>query len=499
MDEALELFDKMPFRDTVCWNSMMNGCLEYGYLCTAQKLFDEMPERNVVSWTTMVNGYMQVGRIEDAEGLFTKMPFRDIAAWNSMIYGYFCNGKVGDAMRIFEEMPRRNVISWTSIISGLDQHGRSEKALFLFRQMMDCSVEPTLSTFSSVITACANVPDLGLGVQVHALIIILGCSIDPFVTASLVTFYAKCKQINDSVKVFNEKLHENVVTWTSLLTGYGSNNRHEEGLGVFKEMMKIGVFPNQSSFTSALNSCCELDASEKGKEIHATATKMGLVNDAFVGNSLIVLYSKCGNVKDGVTIFKEIHETNIVSWNSIIVGCAQNGFGMWAISFFAQMLRNWIDFDEVTVTGLLSACSHSGMLEKGKHFFEYFAKCDAIELKLEHYACMVDILGRNGELKEAKEVINNMPVEPNRAIWLTLLSACRMHKNFELAEEVANCVFEMDSDCSAAYVLLSNLYASVGRWSDVNRVRCKMEGMGIRKQTGFSWVEGTETYDSFGT
>ncbi|THG02753.1 hypothetical protein TEA_009312 [Camellia sinensis var. sinensis] len=260
---------------------------------------------------------------------------RDIAAWNSMIYGYFCNGRVDDAMKLFEGMPCRNVISWTSMISGLDQHGKTNEALFLFQQMVVSGVEPTSSTFSTVITSCANVPHLQLGVQVHALVVMLGYSFDAFVTASLVTFYANCKQIDNCCKVFNEKLHINVVVWTALLTGYGLNHKHEDAL------------------------------KREGNEIHATAIKLCLETDAFVANSLIVLYSKCGNIKTGVVIFKNIGEKNIVSWNSIIVGCAQHGYGMWALAFFTQMIRVGVDPDEITFTGLLSSCSRSGMLQKG--------------------------------------------------------------------------------------------------------------------------------------
>ncbi|KAL7212638.1 hypothetical protein ACSBR2_015341 [Camellia fascicularis] len=488
LDDALKLFYKMLVRDTVCWNSMIKGCLSCRNLNMSRKLFDEMPERNVVSWTTMINGYLQFGRIEVAECLFREMPMRDIAAWNSMIYGYFCNGRVDDAMKLFEGMPCRNVISWTSMINGLDQHGKTNEALFLFQQMVVSGVEPTSSTFSTVITACANVSHSQLGVQVHALVVMLGYSFDAFVTASLVTFYANCKQIDNCCKVFNEKLHINVVVWTALLTGYGLNHKHEDALKVFSDMIKLGILPNQSSFTSALNSCCELEALDRGKEIHATAIKLCLETDAFVANSLIVLYSKCGNIKTGVVIFKNIGEKNIVSWNSIIVGCARHGYGMWALAFFTQIIRVGVDPDEITFTGLLSSCSRSGMLQKGRCLFEYFSQCKAIDMKLEHYACMVDILGRSGRLEEAEELVKNMPMKANTMVWLALLSACRMHFDFELAEKSAHCIFDLEPDCSAAYVLLSNLYASAGRWNDVARIRVKMKGRGIKKQPGQSWL-----------
>ncbi|XAR66657.1 hypothetical protein NMG60_11012958 [Bertholletia excelsa] len=467
---------------------MIRGCLDCGDLSLARKLFDEMPTRNVVCWTTMINGYLQFGRIEVAEGLFSDMPTRDIAAWNAMIHGYFCYGRADDALKLFKDMPIKNVISWTSLISGLDQLGRSDEALVLFRKMVRSGLKPTSTTFSSVITACANVLSLQLGLQVHALTVMLGCNFDVFTTASLISFYANCKQIDSSWEVFSEKLHKNVVVWTALLTGYGSNHKHEDALKVFSNMMKMDVLPNQSSFTSALNSCCELEALERGREIHATAIKLGLETDAFVGNSLVVMYSKCGNIKDAVGMFKKIGEKNIVSWNSVIVGCAQHGCGKWALTLFTQMIRAQEGPDEITFTGLLSACSHTGMLQKGKHFFKYLSHSESMEVKLEHYACMVDILSRGGKVGEAEELVKHMPMKANTSIWLALLSACRMHRDVELAEKVANNIFDLDSTCSAAYVLLSNLYAARGQWTDVSRIRREMKHRGIMKQPGRSWI-----------
>ncbi|CAK9139306.1 unnamed protein product [Ilex paraguariensis] len=488
LTEALKLFDQMLVKDIVMWNLMVKGCLDCGDLDMGFKLFDEMPERNVISWTTMITGLLNFGRVEVAERLFLDMPTRDIAAWNAMIYGYFGNGRVEDAMKLFEAMPCKNVISWTSMISGLDQHGKSHEALFVFRKMVDSGVELTSSTFSCVITACANVVDLCLGFQVHGHIFKQGYLFDVYITASLITFYANCKLMDDSCRVWNEKMHMNVVVWTALLTGYGLNGRHEDALKVLGDMLRNGVLPNQSSFTSALNSCCEMEAVDLGKEIHAVAVKLGLQTDAFVGNSLVVLYSECGNMNEGVGIFNEIADKNIVSWNSIIVGCAQHGCGMWALTFFSQMIRAEVDPDDITFTGLLSACSHSGMLQKGRNFFQYLHHSMSLKVKFEHYACMVDILGRSGRLVEAEELVKNMPMKANLSVWLALLSGCRMHSNLEVAERAAKSIFDLDPNCGAAYVLLSNVYAFAGRWNDVGRIRGKMKRSGSIKQPGCSWV-----------
>ncbi|PWA99461.1 pentatricopeptide repeat (PPR) superfamily protein [Artemisia annua] len=651
--DALKVFDEMPVRDSVTWNSMLKGCFDCGNLDVGFELFDAMPERNVVSWTTVVNGLLRYGSVEGAERLFNEMPVKDEAAWNAMIYGYFVNGRVEDGVRLFGEMPVKSVVSWTAMISGLDQAGKSDEALVMFKKMLGCGVWPTAVTFTSVITACVNVKDLCLGVVIHGHVVKRGYFLDAYIVVPLITLYAHCKDIDSCCKVFNETSHKSVAVWTSLLTGYCLNCKYDKALEVFAEMFRSGVLPNQSSFTSALNSCCELEALDKGKEINGVVIKLGFESDAFVGNSLVVLYTKCGSIDDGLSVFKEISEKNIVSWNSMIVGCAQHGYGMWALVLFNQMMRYGVPPDDITFTGLLSACSRSGMLDKGKCIFDFlshrgsvtmklehyacmvdilglwtslltgycsnckyekalevfrdmfrfdvlpnqssftsalnsccelealdkgneingvviklgfesdafvgnslvvlYTKCGnindglsvfkeiadknivswnsmivgcaqhgygmwalvlfnqmmrfgvppdditftgllsacsrsgmldkgkcifefllhygSVTVKLEHYACMVDILGRKGKLKEAEELVKSMPMEPNRSIWLSLLSACKMHSNIKLAERAAEAIFAIDHDCSAAYTLLSSLYASSGRWNDASRIQ----------------------------
>lgn len=483
--EALQLFDETPVKDIVMWNLMIKGCVSCGNLDMGLRLFYEMPEKNVISWTTAINALLKYGMIEEAKGLFGKMPFKDTAAWNAMVHGFFVNGRVEEAIEVFELMPNRNVISWTTMISGLDQCGRSDEALSFFGRMVGVGVKPTSSTFASAITTCANMRDLWLGSQVHGHVSKLGYVSDMYITASLITFYANCKQIENCEKTFNEKMHPNVVVCTSLLTGYGANDKHEDALRVYRDMIRSRIVPNQSSFTSALNSSREIEAVDWGKAIHGGAIKLGQETDVFVGNSLIVLYARCGNIRDGVAAFKDIADKNIVSWNSIIAGCAQHGRGKWALAFFSQMAKAGLHPDEITFTGLLNSCSHSGMLQKGKHFFKCLSR---YEVKLEHYACMVDILCRSGKLNEAEDLVNKMPMQANLSIWIALLSGCRAHADVEVAERAAKSIFHIDPHCTSAYVLLSNIYAFACRWADVARVRRNMKKIGTIKQPGQSWV-----------
>ncbi|KAH1236924.1 hypothetical protein GLYMA_08G123700v4 [Glycine max] len=489
--EAIDLFRRIPFKDVVSWNSIIKGCLHCGDIVTARKLFDEMPRRTVVSWTTLVDGLLRLGIVQEAETLFWAMePMdRDVAAWNAMIHGYCSNGRVDDALQLFCQMPSRDVISWSSMIAGLDHNGKSEQALVLFRDMVASGVCLSSGVLVCGLSAAAKIPAWRVGIQIHCSVFKLGdWHFDEFVSASLVTFYAGCKQMEAACRVFGEVVYKSVVIWTALLTGYGLNDKHREALEVFGEMMRIDVVPNESSFTSALNSCCGLEDIERGKVIHAAAVKMGLESGGYVGGSLVVMYSKCGYVSDAVYVFKGINEKNVVSWNSVIVGCAQHGCGMWALALFNQMLREGVDPDGITVTGLLSACSHSGMLQKARCFFRYFGQKRSVTLTIEHYTSMVDVLGRCGELEEAEAVVMSMPMKANSMVWLALLSACRKHSNLDLAKRAANQIFEIEPDCSAAYVLLSNLYASSSRWAEVALIRRKMKHNGVVKKPGSSWL-----------
>lgn len=488
LGEALNLFYEMPCRDVISWNTMIKGCLDCGNYAMAEKLFNQMPEKNVVSWTTIMNGLLQLGRVNSAASLFHQMPNRDVAAWNAMIHGYCRYGRAEAALLLFEDMPMRNVISWTSMINGLDQNGKSNEALLLYRKMLASGVLPTSTTLVCGLTAAARIPDLHVGLQIHCHMFKLGYCCDEYISASLVTFYANCKQMEVALKVFHDILHKNVVVWTTLLSGYGLNKMHEHALEVFREMTKLGVLANDFSLTSALNSCCGLEDIERGRGIHTVAIKLCLVTNVYVGNSFVVMYSKCGHINDGITVFKKVSEKNIVSWNSAIVGCAQHGCAMSAFTVFSQMLRERVDPDEITLTGLLSACSHSGMLQKARCFFKYFNQRGSIKMTIEHYACMVDVLGRCGELEEAEALMRSMPVKANSKIWLVLLSSCRMHSNLDVAERAAKQIFELEPDCSAPYVLLSNLYASAGRWSEVAWIRRKMKHNGVLKQPGSSWL-----------
>ncbi|ERN06455.1 hypothetical protein AMTR_s00016p00259690 [Amborella trichopoda] len=511
IDDARRVFDRMPVQDVASYNAMIAGYFNSCHCCleAAQTLFNEMPERNVITWTTMIDGLANRGEIEAARELFDVMPWRDAAAWNAMIGGYCRNARMGEAHALFIQMPDPDVISWTTVISGFERHGCHHKALFLFRDMLQAVVKPTSVTFACVLSACAGSGALQQGCQVHSHLVKDGSLIsNVFVSTALVTMYACCQQMECSVKVFEESRHprqrSNVALWTALLSGYGQNGCHQEALHVLCSMMRSGVQPNPSTFTSSLNSSTSLEDLERGKVIHAKAIVSRLEKDMFVSNSLVVMYSKCGTIDDALSVFSRMHKMNIVSWNSIIVGCAQHGRANNALQLFNQMGNTGeLRADAITYIGVLTACSHAGLLHEGRCHFERLKRDPFVEMRIEHYVCMVDILGRCGQLQEAEEFINSMPpsmmmVNPNAtSVWLALLSACRMHSNIKVGVRVATSIFDVDPCNTAAHVLLSNIYASAGDWDGVAQIRWAMKEKGVEKQPGHSWITVRNTSCKF--
>lgn len=291
----------------------------------------------------------------------------------------------------------------------------------------------------------------------------------------------------------------NLVTWNSVINGFALNGRPNEALTLFREMMFEDecVEPDGFTMVSLLTACAELGALALGRRVHVFLFKKGLDFNAHVENSLIDLYAKCGRIDDAYKVFVDMCESrNVVSWTSLIVGLAMNGFGNEALEFFAVMEQERLVPTEITMVGVLYACSHCGLVDDGYRYFNRLKQQYNIVPKIEHYGCMVDLLGRAGLVEEAHNYIISMPMAPNAVVWRTLLGACAMHKTLALGEVAWAKLSELDPGHSGDYVLLSNLYASVGRWADVHKLRRNMLKSGVRKKPGHSLVElGNRVYE----
>ncbi|XWS40448.1 hypothetical protein CRYUN_Cryun18bG0141100 [Craigia yunnanensis] len=360
------------------------------------------------------------------------------------------------AHNIFSVIQSSNVFIWNTIIRGYAESENPKPALELYRQMQ--------ASF--------------------------------FVQNSLLHVYAACGLVVSAYKVFELMPERDVVAWNSVINGFALNGKPNEALTLFREMWLERVEPDGFTVVSLLSACAELGALALGRRVHVYMVKVGLTENLHVNNSLLDLYAKCGSIREARKVFDEMKERNIVSWSSLIVGLAVNGFGKEALQLFNEMERERLVPTEVTFVGVLYACSHCGMVDEGFNYFMRMKEEYGILPRIEHYGCMVDLLGRAGLVKESYEYIQNMPLQPNAVIWRTLLGACTIHGHLTLGEYARAQVLQLEPGCSGDYVLLSNLYASEQRWSDVHILRRKMLRKGVKKVPGYSLVElGNHVYE----
>ncbi|KDP37060.1 hypothetical protein JCGZ_06116 [Jatropha curcas] len=312
---------------------------------------------------------------------------------------------------------------------------------------------------------------------------------------SMVSGYAKAASFKAARLVFTKMMERNVISWNALIAGYTQNGENEEALGLFRMLKREAICPTHYTFGNLLNACSNLADLQLGRQAHTHVLKHGFQfqagedPDVFVGNALIDMYMKCGSVEEGCRVFENMVERDYVSWNAMIVGYAQNGYGMEALELFRKMLGSGEKPDHVTMIGALCACSHAGLVKEGRHYFSLMTEEYDLVPSKDHYTCMVDLLGRAGCLDEAKNFIETMPMPPDAVVWGSLLGACKVHHNITLGEYVAEKLLEIDPTNSGPYVLLSNMYAELGRWKDVVRVRKLMRHRGVAKQPGCSWIE----------
>eukprot|EP01018_Ginkgo_biloba_P021808 Gb_31465 [translate_table: standard] len=444
----------------------------------------------------------------------------DILLGNNLVTMYAKCRSLVDARRVLDDMPQRNVVSWTAMIAACARHTYDEEALALFYQMQQNGVRPNHFTFASVLPACANLAALEKGKEVHEDIIRSGFQSDVFVASALVDMYVKCGSIENARKLFDKMLERNVVSWNAMIGGYAQNGyvfeavdlfqmmpernvvswtvmiagyaqygHSDEALKLYLQMQVAGVKPDSDTFASVLPACANLAALEHGKNIHEDIVRSGFQYDVFVGSALVDMYGKCGSIENAQQVFDKMPTRNVVTWTAMIVGYAMHGRGKDALLLFEQMQHSGTYPDNVTFVGVLSACCHAGLVEDGWKYFDCMSRDYHIKPSMEHYCCMVDLLGRAGYLEEAQDFINKMPIKPDASVWASLLGACRIHANIEQAERVAEFLFELEPNSSAHYALLSNIYAAAGRWADIEKVQKMMKERRVKKMPGSSWIE----------
>ncbi|BAF23236.2 Os08g0238100 [Oryza sativa Japonica Group] len=370
----------------------------------------------------------------------------------------------------------------------------------MFMLIMELHRKGETSTDQSILAAamssCADRQMFTQGTQLHGLLVKVGCDSTVFIGSSLITLYSRCSQLESSYLVFQTMPTKNTVSWTAMISGFALHNRVEPCLHLFASMRLSSCKPNDITFATLFSVCTNHALLALGKSVHALQMRMGFHSYVHVSNALLSMYAKCGCIDEAQSIFGFIACKDLVSWNAMIFGCSQYGLAKHCLDLLKEMERQHIVPDALSFLGVLSSCRHARLVEEGRHCFKTMIE-HGIKPGLDHYSCMVDLLGRAGLLEEAWDLIQTMSIPPNAVIWGSLLGSCRVHGNISIGIQAAEHRLKLEPGCAATHIQLANLYATIGCWSDVARVRMAMKARGLKTNIGCSWIEVGDKVYSF--
>lgn len=531
IEEGRKLFDEMPERDCVSWNTMISGYARNGRMSQALELFNSMPERNVVSWNAMISGFFQNGDMINAVDFFEKMPERDgsslsalvsgliqngkldvaakillelgnkdgpteefVHAYNTLIAAFGQRGRIEEARRLFDEMPfcndkvkeghkmfARNVVSWNSMIMGYLKAKDIVSARALFDQMK----ERDTFSWNTMITGYVHMLDMEMAYELFSEI----PEPDTQTWNVMISGFAEIGSLNLARDFFERMPHKGLVSWNSIIAGHEKHKYYKESIKLFTQMQHEGEKHDRHTLSSVLSASTGLVDLHLGRQVHQLVTKT-VIADLPVNNSLITMYSRCGAIKDARIIFNEMkRQKDVISWNAMIGGYASHGVAAEALELFQLMKELKVQPTHITFIAVLNACAHAGLVDEGQKHFESMISEFGIRPQVEHYASLVDIMGRQGQLEEAMYLINSMPFKPDKAVWGAFLGACRLHNNVQFAQLAAEALMRLEPESSAPYVLLYNIYADLGQWDNAAKVRLVMEENNITKERGYSRID----------
>ncbi|XP_057853782.1 pentatricopeptide repeat-containing protein At3g12770-like [Cryptomeria japonica] len=505
IDKARELFDRIPQKDGFTWTAMIGGYAQNGLVEKALETFKQMQLIGVkpdsATFASILPACAKMKALEEGMDIHQSIKDRgilsDVVVATALVDMYAKCGRIDKARELFDKMPQRNVISWNAMIAGYVQNGVVEKALEIFKQMQLVGVKPNSTTIASILPACAKMGALEQGMDIHQNIKDEAVLSSPAVATALVDMYGKCGSLDKARELFDRMPERDVFSWTAMVAGYAQNGFVEKALETFKQMRLAGVKPDSSTFASILPACAKMGALEQGMDIHQSIKDREILSDDTVATALVDMYAKCGSIDKARELFDEMPQKDVISWTVMVTGYAQNGFVEKALETFKQMQLAGVKPNSTTFACILCACSHAGLVDEGCTYFNQMSNPYCITHTIDHYICIVDVLARAGYLEDTLNFIVKMPVKPVVIVWMCFLGACRSHVNLGLGLFTAMLLFEMDPKNAATYVLLSNIYAEVGRWAEVRMVRRLMRDRGIKKIPGCSWIEGQKMVHAF--
>ncbi|KAK9130087.1 hypothetical protein Sjap_010574 [Stephania japonica] len=500
VDDARVIFSLMDAKDLVSWNSIISGLDQNG--CFGETLMNYQRMRRsgfmpskfaIISMLSSCSSLKMIhlGSQVHCEG--TKLGLDlDVSVSNSLLVLYAESGRLTDSLKVFDLMTKYDIISWNSIIGLLaGSEELPSKSIEYFLKMMQDGWSLNRVTFVNVLSALSSLSILELGHQTHALMLKYSVADDIAAENALLSLYGKCGEMDDCEKIFSKMIaRRDAISWNSMIAGYIHSGSFSKAMDMIWFMMQNEQTMDCFTFATVLSACASIATLERGMETHARAIRARLESDVVVGSTLVDMYSKCGRADYANRVFELMPLRNEFTWNSMISGYARHGLGEKALELFMKMRKEGPSPDCVTFVGVLSACSHVGLVKQGLECFESMSKTYGLVPRLEHFSCMVDLLGRAGDLDKVEEFIKSMPMKPNVLMWRTVLGACTRAggQNTELGKQAAQMLMELEPQNAVNHVLISNFYASGARWVDVAKARTIMKEATVKKEAGCSWV-----------
>ncbi|KAL4181963.1 hypothetical protein AMTRI_Chr12g273640 [Amborella trichopoda] len=514
---AISLYRRMLYSgckpDTFTFPFLLKACSSF----QSEKKMGDAHFMNSVLSVEMLNNHLVSAKMVHTH--VVKMGFHDLSTMNSLIHGYSCCDSMERARQVFDEMGQRDVVSWNSVLAGYARNHLQRQALDLFLIM---PLEPNETTALIVLSVCSVLGEVSIGRKIETRFRQNQPELSISLMNSLIDLYVKCGDLGHARRLFDEMPARNlvswnilidgyinsgmiemarhlfermpdrdIISWTSIISGYIRMGNSDEASKLFEHMLASGQKPDEIALLTILSSCANTGSFEFGRFIHTWVDRIGSENRykniVPLGNALIDMYSKCGCVSEALTVFDKMAQKNVISWNSMISGYANNGLGQEALDLFSKMRQAHVKPNGPTFIGVLSACSHTGLVSEGLECYELMNQVYGISPTVKHYGCMVDLLGRAGLLEKAHGLVKAMPLKGDACIWRTLLGACVMHGDVEMAESVIMEISKIGPGYGGDYVVMANLYASKGRWADAERVRNLIDERRTGKTPGCSF------------
>ncbi|ESQ46235.1 hypothetical protein EUTSA_v10000094mg [Eutrema salsugineum] len=495
MRETRRVFDGMFIKDAISWTSMMSGYIGSKEHVKALEMFMEMVtfglEPNAYTLSSAIKACSELGEVTLGRCFHGVVITRGFE-WNHFIsstlaYMYGVNREPVDARRVFDEMSEPDMFCWTAVLSAFSMNDLYEEALWLFYAMhRGKGLVPDGSTFGTVLTACGNLRRLKQGKEIHGKLITSGIGSNVVVGSSLLDMYGKCGSVWEARQVFNRMSKKNIVSWSALLGGYCQNGEHDKVCEIFRKMEEKDLY----CFGTVLKACAGLAAVRLGKEVHGQYIRRGCRDNVIVESALVDVYGKSGCIDSATRVYSRMSVRNMITWNAMLSALAQNGRGEEAITFFNDMVQKGMKPDYISFIAVLTACSHTGLVDEGRNYFELMVECYGIKPGTEHYSCMIDLLGRAGLFEEAENLLERAECRDDASLWGVLLGPCAASADASaIAERVAKRMMELEPKYHMSYVLLSNMYKSLGRHGDALKIRRLMVRRGVAKTIGQSWID----------